>query len=96
MCACVCACVCARLCARVYVCVLCCCVCVCMHMSAQLLVDVCFFCACAAGFFLPLSGGVDSASVACVVANMCHILHEGISANTAASLENVSPVLLAM
>ncbi|XP_065198726.1 glutamine-dependent NAD(+) synthetase-like [Sycon ciliatum] len=42
-----------------------------------------------AGFFLPLSGGVDSASVACVVANMCHILHEGISANTAASLENL-------
>lgn len=24
------------------------------------------------GFFLPLSGGVDSASTACIVSSMCH------------------------
>ena len=26
------------------------------------------------GFFLPLSGGIDSSSTACIVASMCHMV----------------------
>lgn len=30
------------------------------------------------GFFLPLSGGIDSSSTACVVASMCHLICEAV------------------
>ena len=26
------------------------------------------------GFFLPLSGGIDSSATACIVASMCHLV----------------------
>eukprot|EP00794_Sanderia_malayensis_P011791 gene11791-13011_t len=31
-----------------------------------------------AGFFLPISGGIDSASSACIVASMCHLVMEAV------------------
>lgn len=31
------------------------------------------------GFFLPLSGGVDSSSTACLVYSMCHIIVDAIN-----------------
>lgn len=33
---------------------------------------------CQGGFFLPLSGGVDSSSTACLVYSMCHMVVEAI------------------
>jgi len=33
--------------------------------------EVCVFCCFQAGFLLPLSGGVDSSSSACIVYSMC-------------------------
>lgn len=30
------------------------------------------------GFFLPLSGGIDSSSTACIVASMCHLLVDAV------------------
>ena len=30
------------------------------------------------GFFLPLSGGIDSSSVACIVGSMCHLVTDAV------------------
>jgi len=30
------------------------------------------------GYFLPLSGGIDSSSSACIVASMCHLVCEAV------------------
>jgi len=32
------------------------------------------------GYFLPLSGGIDSSSSACIVASMCHLVCKAVSA----------------
>lgn len=41
------------------------------------------------GFFLPLSGGIDSSSTACVVASMCRLVHEACHAGNAQVLADV-------
>lgn len=38
------------------------------------------------GFFLPLSGGIDSSSTACIVASMCHLLVDAIKEGGKASV----------
>ncbi len=35
----------------------------------------------ARGFFLPLSGGLDSCTVALIVYNMCHVIYEQLQGN---------------
>lgn len=45
------------------------------------------------GFFLPLSGGVDSASTACIVSSMCHQVCKAVKAGNAAVLEDVRRIV---
>ena len=44
----------------------------------------------ARGFFLPLSGGADSAAVACIVASMAKILFDDLSDTTLAILRRIT------
>ncbi|KJE97873.1 hypothetical protein CAOG_009140 [Capsaspora owczarzaki ATCC 30864] len=41
------------------------------------------------GFFLPLSGGIDSSSTACIVACMCKLVVDNVAANNAQVLQDV-------
>ena len=46
-----------------------------------------------AGFFLPLSGGIDSASVACLVAFMCHFVVREVAAGNEQILADVRRIV---
>nr|XP_023675539.1 glutamine-dependent NAD(+) synthetase isoform X1 [Paramormyrops kingsleyae] len=46
-----------------------------------------------AGFLLPLSGGVDSSSVACIVYSMCHQICQAVSNGSIQVLQDVRQVL---
>jgi len=48
------------------------------------------------GYFLPLSGGIDSSSSACIVASMCHLVCKAVSAGGVAVMlvNSVSSVTL--
>ncbi|KAJ8250144.1 hypothetical protein COCON_G00220660 [Conger conger] len=46
-----------------------------------------------AGFLLPLSGGVDSSSTACIVFSMCHLICEAVQAGNAQVLSDVQRVV---
>ena len=41
-----------------------------------------------AGFFLPLSGGIDSSSTACLVSSMCSLVMEACRSGIMSSLHN--------
>ena len=45
------------------------------------------------GFFLPLSGGVDSTSTAIIVFNMCRLVVEAVAANDTQALRDVRNVV---
>ncbi|XP_076445910.1 glutamine-dependent NAD(+) synthetase-like [Babylonia areolata] len=45
------------------------------------------------GFFLPLSGGIDSSSTACLVASMCHLVVEAVSNGRKSVLTDVQRVV---
>ncbi|KAK2173886.1 hypothetical protein NP493_843g01010 [Ridgeia piscesae] len=45
------------------------------------------------GFFLPLSGGIDSSSTACIVASMCHLVCEAISRGDELVLSDIRKVV---
>ncbi|XP_063240661.1 glutamine-dependent NAD(+) synthetase isoform X2 [Bacillus rossius redtenbacheri] len=45
------------------------------------------------GFFLPLSGGVDSSSVACIVYSMCHLVVESVEKGDAQVLADVRKIV---
>lgn len=56
-------------------------------MPIVLLKDIaCFRRSCQGGFFLPLSGGVDSASSACIVYSMCEMIVESVGRGGKAQL----------
>jgi NAD+ synthase (glutamine-hydrolysing) len=40
------------------------------------------------GFFLPLSGGIDSCSTACIVYSMCRLIHAEIQNNSNFSIHS--------
>ncbi|EDO33760.1 predicted protein [Nematostella vectensis] len=46
-----------------------------------------------AGFFLPLSGGIDSSSTACIVASMCHLVCQSVRGGDTQVLEDVRRVV---
>eukprot|EP00058_Branchiostoma_floridae_P022347 XP_002607837.1 hypothetical protein BRAFLDRAFT_275067 [Branchiostoma floridae] len=45
------------------------------------------------GFFLPLSGGIDSSSTACIVASMCHLVCQAVTNGDAQVLTDVRRVV---
>ena len=45
------------------------------------------------GFFLPLSGGIDSSSSACLVASMCHLVVEAVNNGSESPSHNHSDML---
>ncbi|KFD58009.1 hypothetical protein M514_01242 [Trichuris suis] len=45
------------------------------------------------GFLLPLSGGMDSSSVACIVASMCHLLYAACNRNDKSVLKDLRRVV---
>ncbi|XP_014778403.1 glutamine-dependent NAD(+) synthetase [Octopus bimaculoides] len=45
------------------------------------------------GFFLPLSGGIDSSSVACIVHSMCRLVHEAVVNKDATVIEDLKRIL---
>lgn len=45
------------------------------------------------GFFLPLSGGVDSASTACIVFSMCHLIINAVSRGDTTVLYDIRRIL---
>ncbi|XP_031548903.1 glutamine-dependent NAD(+) synthetase-like [Actinia tenebrosa] len=46
-----------------------------------------------AGFFLPLSGGIDSSSTSCIVASMCHLVCEAIKNGDKKTLEEAQRIV---
>lgn len=45
------------------------------------------------GFFLPLSGGIDSSSVACLVASMCHLVCQSVKNGDTQVLEDARKIV---
>ena len=45
------------------------------------------------GFFLPLSGGIDSCAVACIVASMCHLVYNEVKKGNDAVLRDLRKVV---
>ncbi|XP_050390944.1 glutamine-dependent NAD(+) synthetase [Patella vulgata] len=45
------------------------------------------------GFFLPLSGGIDSSSTACLVSSMCHLVCEAVAKGDVQVLEDVRRIV---
>ncbi|KAK7107921.1 glutamine-dependent NAD(+) synthetase-like [Littorina saxatilis] len=45
------------------------------------------------GFFLPLSGGIDSSATACLVASMCHMVVEAVSSGRRSVLSDIQRIV---
>ena len=61
-------------------------------MSKEPLNLVLNYCSGQGGFFLPLSGGVDSSSTACLVYSMCVLLVEAVQRGSEGTLQDVRRV----
>ncbi|KAK3764033.1 hypothetical protein RRG08_011404 [Elysia crispata] len=44
------------------------------------------------GYFLPLSGGIDSSSTACVVASMCHLICEAVTKGNKSVIQDIQRI----